>query len=557
MKSLLSLLLLALVAAPVHAQTRQVSEATFGVQNDPRQIAVAAALVMAGYSVPPADPAAAALRDEVRKGLEGVDRGLKDRLVAFYDSHRRVGADGKPVDEASDALRYRALAVFMNPPPSFSVAIAQNRIPADLRDVVGFGALTGELYRTPQFRALLPRLGEAYGEAIARVGTQIAPTVSEILEYLRTQPVERIEIPAVRDQEGKIVRPGMTRLRRLRVYIDPLVSGQVIGVRGDLLDAESDLAQQLPGDRYAVFGGPLLAADESALRVAVIRFLVEPVVDKHREEIEDTRDVLDRLVLRSEKAAARYKDRRVSLVTDSLVSAIDARFRVRQGRLTENGAVALLGNAYDRGEVLSLSFFERLKRFEEVGLDIGVFFPDFLHTIDLEREKRRDAQILAANEAVANEPKTVAAGDAFANDMLSADRLITEKQFDKARPLLERVLQADQGNARAMFGLAQVVENSPDSVESDPQSSDEDRSAAQSERLERAVNLYKKAAVNASARELWLVSWSHVYAGRILDFLELRDEAVAEYQAAVKVGDVPQGAFKEAKAGLVAPATPE
>ena len=60
----------------------------------------------------------------------------------------------------------------------------------------------------------------------------------------------------------------------------------------------------------------------------------------------------------------------------------------------------------------------------------------------------------------------------------------------------------------------------------------------------------------ASPPEQWLASWSHVYAGRILDFLELRDEAVAEYQAAVKVGDVPQGAFKEAKVGVERPYEP-
>ena len=58
---------------------------------------------------------------------------------------------------------------------------------------------------------------------------------------------------------------------------------------------------------------------------------------------------------------------------------------------------------------------------------------------------------------------------------------------------------------------------------------------------------------NATSRELWLASWCHVYAARILDFLGLREEAVAEYQAAIKIGDVPEGAFREAQAGVAAP----
>ena len=70
------------------------------------------------------------------------------------------------------------------------------------------------------------------------------------------------------------------------------------------------------------------------------------------------------------------------------------------------------------------------------------------------------------------------------------------------------------------------------------------------------MNLYRKAALHSNSRELWLASWSHVYAGRILDFLELREDAVAEYQAAIKVGDVPEGAFREAQAGVAAPFVP-
>src|SRR5690349_1382654 len=110
MPKLLALVLIAIVAAPVCAQTRKpASDATLAVQLDPRQIAVASALVLAGFGATPTDPAAASLRDEVRKGLAGVDPDLRARLAAFYAAHRRTGADGKPVDEAADALRYRAL----------------------------------------------------------------------------------------------------------------------------------------------------------------------------------------------------------------------------------------------------------------------------------------------------------------------------------------------------------------------------------------------------------------------------------------------------------------
>jgi len=218
----------------------------------------------------------------------------------------------------------------------------------------------------------------------------------------------------------------MTRIRRLRVFVDPLVGGQVVAVRGDLLDAESDLGQQLPGDRFAVFAGPLLGSDEAALRIGVIRFTLEPIVERHKEDIEDARDALDALIARSEAAKLRYTNARVSLVTDSLVSALNARYLLRKNRLTPNGAIAALGDAHARGEVLAIHLFERLVRYEEVGLDIGVYFPEFIRSVDLEREKARGEQIAAAQAAAEHEPKPTMAVDAMAGDMLAADRMITE-----------------------------------------------------------------------------------------------------------------------------------
>lgn len=537
-------------------KTYAADEGALVVRTDARQIAVGAALLVAGYGGAPTDPDAAALRERTKTGLAGLDPALVGQLRDFYAAHRRKGIDGKPADESSDSLRYRALAMFMNPPPSFTIATSETRIPPDVAEIVDFGPLVGALYRSPQFKAILPELERAYLGSTRLVGSQIAPTVNDILLYMRTTPIDRIEVPTLRDNVGKVVRPGMTRVRQLVVLVDPLVGGQVVAVRGDLVDAAGDVGQQRPGDRFAIFAGPLLAADEAALRVGVMRFLVAAVVERQREEVEEARARIDDLVQRSVVAKQLYAEAPLNLVTNSLVAALNARFQVHQKLLTENQAFAAVGDAYDRGEILAPHFYDRLKRFDEVGLDFAVFYPEFLRSLDPTKERKRGDEIAAARAAAATEPRPTNGNDAVASDILTADRLVTEKKFDDARPILERLLQEDQGNARALFGLAQVLENSPDPVETSKSSTEDDRIMAQEERLEAAVNLYKKAAENASSRELWLASWSHVYAGRILDFLEMRDEAVAEYQKAVKVGDVPRGAFTEAKAGVTTPYDP-
>jgi tetratricopeptide (TPR) repeat protein len=177
--------------------------------------------------------------------------------------------------------------------------------------------------------------------------------------------------------------------------------------------------------------------------------------------------------------------------------------------------------------------------------------------VDPKNERARAQDVAAARAAVAALPKAgPSADELLAERIIKADELITAKKFVLARPILEEVLQSAPNNARALFGLAQAIENIPDTVETAADSSEEDRSAAQAERLERAVNMYQQAALNAGTRELWIASWSHVYAGRILDFLELRAEAIAEYDAAKKIGDVPGGGFTEASRGLAQPYTP-
>jgi len=528
------------------------NDPTLVAVTDPRQITIAAALLLAGYAGEPDDPAAVPLRDDVRKALSGVEPDLRGRLASFYAAHRRAG-----VDEATDAIRYRSLGVLVNLPPSFTLAVPAEKIPDDVREVLDFGPLAGELYRTKAFKAALPRLLEMYDASMAQFGAVVRPTVVSVLEYLRTQPVPVINVPAIRSPEGKVMRPAMARIRKLKVYIDPILSSRRIAVRGDLIDAGDEPDQQLQGDRYAVFAGPAIAIDDAALRLGVLKFTIDPIVQGHRSEIDEHRAAIDEVLADTPAAFERYARTPMALVSDSLVSALNARFLEREGRLSANGAVAAIADAHDRGELLAMHFYSRLPRYEEVGLDVAVFFPDFLRTFDPSGEKHRAEAFAAARTAAEAERKQhAAAATEFAAEILAADRLIKEKKFLEAKPILERVLRTAQGNARATFGLAQIVEHLPDPVERDAAASDDDRIMAQEERLEAAVNLYRRAALNASSRELWLASWSHVYAGRILDFLEMRDEAVLEYQAAIKVGDVPQGAFKEAQAGLAAPYAP-
>jgi hypothetical protein len=50
-----------------------------------------------------------------------------------------------------------------------------------------------------------------------------------------------------------------------------------------------------------------------------------------------------------------------------------------------------------------------------------------------------------------------------------------------------------------------------------------------------------------------MIQWSHVFLGRIYDFQEFREDAIAEYEKAIAFGEVPNGAYNEALEGKQRP----
>jgi hypothetical protein len=102
--------------------------------------------------------------------------------------------------------------------------------------------------------------------------------------------------------------------------------------------------------------------------------------------------------------------------------------------------------------------------------------------------------------------------------------------------------------------MAQVTTQMASAAELDEKVDENDRIQMQHDRLERAIKLYRRAIENASKdSERWLIQWSHVLLGRLFDFQEFRADAVSEYEKAIAMGDLPNGAYKEALEGKQRP----
>jgi tetratricopeptide (TPR) repeat protein len=296
------------------------------------------------------------------------------------------------------------------------------------------------------------------------------------------------------------------------------------------------------------------------------------MVERHLKASLEFKEPISKLVASVPTAAKEYSNSVYLVIRESLAQATEARLRrinavATQGSYSEDNAVFDLAQAYLRGAVLSFHFYDSLTGFEKVGIGMEDFFDHMVANTRFDREAGRTNEFepivarVAARRAKSVKTSTggeTAAAEAVMGAMgakiLQSDDLIRQKRFAEARSLLNEVLSVEPNNARALYGMAQVVTQSASAVELDPKVDENDRIQLQHDRLELAVKLYRRAIENASKdSQRWLIQWSHVLLGRLFDFQEFRADAIAEYEKAIAMGEFPNGAYKEALEGKQRP----
>ena len=550
------------------------SEANVRIAPDVRTFIVMAALNMAGFDYETAGQPLSPARAELRKDLARLDPQVKEKLAAFYGAHKRQG-----LDDSADAARYEALSVMMTEPPGFTVYQSTDRaIPDDLQPLLDFVPLVREFYVKSGIRELIPKymaIGEAYATAYR---APVGMVIYDVLDYFHTRPETVInmrplvvttgQVEGRRQKETVITR---TRTRQVFVVPDPLAPLDTSTVRGDILNQKEDLLARRIGDDYIVIVGPSRSANADAARQALIRFVIDPMVERHLKASLEYKDQISKQVASVPTAARQYANSVYLVVRESLAQATEARLRritaiATRGTYSEDDAVFDLAQAYLRGAVLSFHFYESLIGLEKVGIGMEDFFDHMVANARYEREAGRTREfepVVARVSARRSKSSRTNSGEGAAAEavigpmaarILRSDDLIREKRFAEARSLLDEVLAIEPNNARALYGMGQVVTQTASAAELDPKADENDKIQMQHDRLERAIKLYRRAIENASKdSERWLIQWSHVFLGRIFDFQEFRADAIAEYEKAIELGAFPNGAFKEALEGKQRP----
>ena len=561
--------------APAGAGFIVPSEANVRISPDVRTFVVMAALNIAGFDYESGGLPLSPARVELRKDLAKLDPALKEKLASFYQAHRRPG-----VDETSDAGRYAALSLLMTEPPGFTVYQSSDRpLPADLESLADFVPLVREFYIKSGIRELVPKymgVGEAYATALRN---PVGVVIYDVLDYFHTRPETVINmrplIVKTGEVEGKREKATVvsrTRTRQVFVIPDPLAARDTAIVRGDILNQKEDILARRVGDDYIVIIGPSRSPSADSVRQAMIRFVIDPMVERHLKTSLEFKEPIAKLVADVPTASKEYANSVYLVIRESLAQATEARLRriysiASKGTYSEDSAVFDLAQAYLRGAVLSFHFYESLNGFEKVGIGIEDFFDHMVANAKFDREAARAKEFesvvarVSASRTKSSRPNSDSEGaaaeaviGAMGAKVLKSDDLIRQKKFGEARAILDDVLAVEPNNARALYGMAQVVMQMASAAELDPKTDENDRIQMQHDRLERAIKLYRQAIEKASKdSERWLIQWSHVLLGRVLDFQEFRADALSEYEKAIAMGDIPNGAYKEALEGKQRP----
>jgi tetratricopeptide (TPR) repeat protein len=130
---------------------------------------------------------------------------------------------------------------------------------------------------------------------------------------------------------------------------------------------------------------------------------------------------------------------------------------------------------------------------------------------------------------------------ALVRDLSSIEETLRNKDYNDAENRLREMLKEYPREPRIFFALGQTASLA---------ASDATDENVQAERLNRALGHYRMAlAASSPETDKAIMSRAYEAMGRINLFLENSAEAAKQFDEAIKLGDVPGGAYKQALDG--------
>jgi hypothetical protein len=470
------------------------SPSAIQVRSSQTLFATLCALYASGYPDIPADTP-----PELRKmvlRLATADDPSVAALRIFYKQHRL---------ESNQATlsQYVSFAMVVGAPPMFDYLVPEEGLPPDVRDLEGFQKLLSDFYARDHIDALWQQVKPYYDSEADRLRGPVSNVVTFAAAYARR--MGRFE--------GS---------RKFIVNVDPLI-GSMTNFR-------------IYSERYEIAVNPAVPGTMAEIRHAFLHFLLDPLPFDDRGDV-DAKRYLKFYSDKAPRLREVYKYDWVSYVDECFVRAVELHLR----RLSAGDLAAILGQDDSDGYLMVRPLYYGLDSYTRSPRTLAEYFPELMRSIDVKTEGAREAQVVFAPAQTG--PATPATPGESAGNRLESwldlgDQQIATQDAKGAVATFERVLKLDPKNVRGLYGLAIA--------------------SAMNGQGERAHDLFSKIVQPPfdSYADPSILSWSHVYLGRMNDLAGRRGHALAEYRAALAVAGLPDAARAAAELGIKQPYTP-
>ncbi len=396
-------------------------------------------------------------------------------------------------DPGEDLGQYISLALLLGPPPKFSFSIPEHDLPPQARGVKDFVPLLRTFYQQADLDSIYVRLRPDYQQAIEKY----APTVRQQITLT----------------DGYLRFPSASYLGRYyRIYLC-------------LLGAPNQVQLRIYGDHYYLVITPSRQPHFKKIRYQYLHFLLDPLAVKYGDEIHQKAS-LQVIARHAPSLGLDFKDDFSFLVTECLIRAVE----LRMDRAP--GVQKALEGYLDSGLILTPYFYSALEQYEKQDTPISDYFEQMIQGINVDKIENELASVKFSPANPATQPSAAPAASAPDSLLDQGDNYISLAQYDEAKRIFEEVIRKyDPKNERALFGLAVVAMSTgePDV----------------------AVKYFKQTL--AVARDSRILTWSHIYLGRIYDLDGYRQEALQQYRAASVTAATFPDALRALRTGIEHP----
>jgi tetratricopeptide (TPR) repeat protein len=397
-------------------------------------------------------------------------------------------------DPSADLGQFVSLALMLGPPPDFKPTVADTDLPPDAQAIKDLIPLLRRFYREAELQDLWTRLQPAYETAIEALSDPMRRTIVTADAYLG--------------------------------FAAGAYLGRNYTINVSLLGAPGQVQARIYGANYYVVLTRSAESRIADLRHQYLHFLLDPLAVKYAFDIHQ-KQPLAALARPAPALATDFKADFSLLLTECLIRAVELRLDkspVAQDHIAE----------YTReGLILVPYFYEALANFTKQAFSMNLFYEPMITGLSIAKERQRLSKVQFSATVAVREPVSHPAPPSSPEQSMldQGDNLIYDGRYPEAKSVFEGVLAADASSERALFGLAVVASNTrkPDTAES-----------------------YFRKTLEV-ARSLRIVSWSHIYLGRLYDLEGQRKQALDQYRAAAVTAGAFPDAVRAAQSGLAEP----